>query len=132
MGESWGNAVGMEVTALLMASHPLSGGTMIPIAMLISHTGLGMDIVKVEHTIPPDVDMTEVTAGSSMKTTQIVMLNGHTILGMDFVNGGIQHTIPPNVDLTEAIACKSIVVVGHTIPPNAGGMGVTSCKSYIN
>merc|ERR1712071_703582 len=94
------NANGMEATALLMASR---------IVMLIIHTGLGMEGVMVEHTIPPNVDLTEVAACSSMKTTQTVMLVFHTSLGMEYVTMLIMIimimvliTIPPNADLTEA------------------------------
>merc|ERR1712071_750682 len=88
----------------------------------------------VEHTIPPNVNLTGGTACSSMKTTQIVMLSLHPGLGMDGVI--MDHTIPPNVDMTEVTASMKttqivmfngnptlgmeIVMIGilHTIPPN--------------
>merc|ERR1712071_595674 len=71
------NVGGMEATALLMASHPLRGGTIIPIVMLIGQTILGMDgLVMVEHTIPPNAGGMEAIACSSMKTTQTAMLFG--------------------------------------------------------
>merc|ERR1712071_46484 len=103
--------------AILLASHPLSGGTIIPIVMLIFQTILGMDIVMVMlHTTPPNVDGMEATACSSMKTTQIVMPIIHGGLGMDIVVVG--HTIPPNVDLTEAIAWGLMIGITMMI----GGM----------
>jgi len=53
------NAGGMEATAC-------SSMKTTQIVMLIIHGGLGMDIVVVGHTIPPNVDLTEAIAWGLM------------------------------------------------------------------